>query len=627
MSPALFSNDSIVQLIGEDLNVAIQEAETNPAILDDLTPERVEEEGNASLGPTCRSTSGLNEEGNVLGSSVKAHHELNQLNQSAEMPMGCELVSMSVGRVAMGPGETGLNSKVLLEPIVIEEFECASDEEIDHEGCVRSAEQDVSIAIHSDCESERDKLKGDLRKDYYWDSEGPNNVAAEEIPNLLGRFKCESFLTNEAQNGKIWLLWKSAVSVQWLAASNQFVSVKIEENGHVYVLTIVYTKCTQLERKMLWEDLEASGCGNLPWLICGDFNIIKNDSERRGSHPRPFAAMEDFNMYIHNDSWLDMSSKSPSMTWCNGRGGLARYWVLARTTSDHSPLVIQMGDDPFRYGPGPFRFQFMWTDHSDFLRLVESVCRLEATEVIVSQLEHRIEGLEVQLQTCFSQEDDNALLKTKMDLSTWLDREDTRLAHLAKKSWLKDGDRNSKFYHAYLNAKNHAKIKEMRLVASTCLNSPFEIHKVVVDYFNNFLGVGGFRDLPNLSDLIDPVITIDENMVLCQAPSLNEIKDALFNIFIDSSPGPDGFGSGFYRVCWDLVKDDLLGAISDFFHCKSLPRFYIASFIVVIPKVDKPSGFDKFRLISLCSVIYKICTKIIVSRLTNLLSKIISQEQ
>ncbi|KAF5478473.1 hypothetical protein F2P56_005031 [Juglans regia] len=468
----------------------------------------------------------------------------------------------------------------------------------------------------------------------------------DKIPNFLGRFNCDLYLTNEEQHGKIWLLWNSTVSVHWLAGSNQFMSVKIEENGHVFVLTIVYAKCTQLERKMLWEDLEASGCGNLPWVICGDFNIIKNDSERRGGHPRPFAAMEDFNLCIHNNGWLDMCAKGPSMTWCNGQGGLARCWarldrcfidsnflncfpnvffqVLARTTSDHSPLVIQMGEDPFRYGPSPFRFQFMWSDHSDFFRLVESVWNAEGhgvglanlshklkrvkvalrdwnrsifgrTDFIINQLEDRIAVLENRLQTCFNIDDDKDLLQTNLDLSIWRDREDTRLAHMVKKSWLQDGDQNSKFYHAFLNAKNHKRIKEMRLVDGSCLNTPYDIHNAAVDYFKNFLGVGGTRELPNLSDLISHVITEDENLALCRAPSLEDIKDALFSIPIDSSPGPDGFGSGFYRVCWDLVKDDLLTAISDFFLNNSFPIFYTASFIVLIPKVDKPSGFDKLH--------------------------------
>lgn len=43
--------------------------------------------------------------------------------------------------------------------------------------------------------------------------------------------------------------------------------------------------------------------------------------------------------------------------------------------------------------------------------------------------------------------------------------------------------------------------------------------------------------------------------------------------------------------------------------------------------MDNPKGFDKFRPISLCSVFYKVCTKILVSRLSPLLSRFISEEQ
>lgn len=50
--------------------------------------------------------------------------------------------------------------------------------------------------------------------------------------------------------------------------------------------------------------------------------------------------------------------------------------------------------------------------------------------------------------------------------------------------------------------------------------------------------------------------------------------------------------------------------------------------MVIIPKVHQPSGFDKFRPIStLCSVIYKICSKIIVAQFARLLPREISQEQ
>lgn len=67
-------------------------------------------------------------------------------------------------------------------------------------------------------------------------------------------------------------------------------------------------------------------------------------------------------------------------------------------------------------------------------------------------------------------------------------------------------------------------------------------------------------------------------------------------------------------------------ASRDFFYGATLPTFYSSSYIVLIPKVPDPKNFGRFRPISLCSVAYKNFSKILVNRLTSLLSKLISQE-
>lgn len=64
-------------------------------------------------------------------------------------------------------------------------------------------------------------------------------------------------------------------------------------------------------------------------------------------------------------------------------------------------------------------------------------------------------------------------------------------------------------------------------------------------------------------------------------------------------------------------------AVHDFFRGGFIPREFTSSFLVLILKVENPRSFDKFRPISLCSVFYKICTKILVSRLSSLLPRII----
>lgn len=70
--------------------------------------------------------------------------------------------------------------------------------------------------------------------------------------------------------------------------------------------------------------------------------------------------------------------------------------------------------------------------------------------------------------------------------------------------------------------------------------------------------------MPDLSELIEATVIEDEAHKLCASPTEMEVKEATFAIPIDSSPGPDEFGSGFFTKCWDIVKDDVILAIQEF---------------------------------------------------------------
>jgi hypothetical protein len=106
-----------------------------------------------------------------------------------------------------------------------------------------------------------------------------------------------------------------------------------------------------------------------------------------------------------------------------------------------------------------------------------------------------------------------------------------------------------------------------------------------------------------------------------------EVRTALFQMHPSKAPGVDGLTAGFFQRHWELVKPVVVPAVLQFLSGGDLPDDLNDTAIVLIPKVRNPQSIKQYRPISLCTVIYKLCTKVIALRLRPVLEDTISQEQ
>jgi len=145
----------------------------------------------------------------------------------------------------------------------------------------------------------------------------------------------------------------------------------------------------------------------------------------------------------------------------------------------------------------------------------------------------------------------------------------------------------------------------------------------VQDYSNRFL-TGNHITTTITERMLAPIITEAENRHLISIPDMSEVKAALFSIDSSKTLGPDGFGPGFFKQYWDLVKNNFFNCIVEFFEKGKLLRQINHTFLALIPKRDNPSETQHFRQISLCNTVYKTIFKILVSRLRSLLDRLVS---
>lgn len=114
---------------------------------------------------------------------------------------------------------------------------------------------------------------------------------------------------------------------------------------------------------------------------------------------------------------------------------------------------------------------------------------------------------------------------------------------------------------------------------------------------------------------------------MCKEIALEEVEKTLELFAKEKSPGPDGWTVELFLHFFDMMGDEILQMVEYTREQGHVSGALNATFITLIPKVSDPKTFGDFRPISLCNLVYKIVSKIIVGRLKPVLSKFITPEQ
>lgn len=123
-----------------------------------------------------------------------------------------------------------------------------------------------------------------------------------------------------------------------------------------------------------------------------------------------------------------------------------------------------------------------------------------------------------------------------------------------------------------------------------------------------------------------PRFVIEEDFEeLHQAITPTELEYVLWWFMKYKSPDPNGWTIELFLNFYELIRRDLLAVVEK---CLTIGQLYDAfncTFIALTHKLDDPSSFADYCLISLCNVIYNMIAKIIANRIRPILSCHISK--
>ena len=149
---------------------------------------------------------------------------------------------------------------------------------------------------------------------------------------------------------------------------------------------------------------------------------------------------------------------------------------------------------------------------------------------------------------------------------------------------------------------------------------------LAVEYFQSLFNTN--CNSFNFPEIICKKVISEEGKFFLNTPlTPDEIKNALWSISEDSTPGPDGFNSKFYKVHWEKLNELCISSMQHIFETGKIINEINHCVISLIPKVKSPKEMSDYRPISCCNTIYKTLSKILCNRMKLVINDLISDNQ
>jgi hypothetical protein len=390
--------------------------------------------------------------------------------------------------------------------------------------------------------------------------------------------------------------------------------------------------------------------------------------------------MNQFKECLDDCGLVDLGYTGPMFTWSNRQQGDALVRVrldravengdfttvfddcvvenIITTTSDHFAVLVRLQ----KFGVAPeiravqsgFKFEADWLRAPDYREFLERTWAdtsngphsLQSTwaslKSVASSLQEwsihsfgqvrkEIRKLERQLKAIRLAPWNSDVLanahRVERRLCELFEREEIMARQRSRVEWLKEGDRNTAFFHARASARRRTnRIRALVKEDGSRCEELSEIKDMTATFYGN-LFTSEPCDSEVVVDSIQSKVTSEMNESLTKPYSDAEIKTALFQMGLTKAPGPDGFPALFYQTHWDFLKTDICSAVRGFLLGEEILEGFCDSVIVLIPKVTNPEHLKNFRSISLCNVLYKIASKVLANRLKMILPVVISEHQ
>nr|XP_009782875.1 PREDICTED: uncharacterized protein LOC104231559 [Nicotiana sylvestris] len=380
----------------------------------------------------------------------------------------------------------------------------------------------------------------------------------ERYRNKIGLAQAISNVSN-----KIWAFIDEVFEVVVMYNMVQQLTLRLfhTEKHAEFVLTLIYAKCDAIERIELWDSLyEMARDMDAPWLVGGDFNVIWDEEEKFGGLPVSLNEIDDFRHCVNTCNLFDLVFKGSIFTWWNGRAEedcifkrldrcLANLQFqqtfpgikvqhLSKTGSDHS-LMYPKCDIETLPIKKPFKFLNFWVEYATFKDVVKEnwTADFNIFEKIAS-MEEVVMVHEAEFEANPTRMNRERLQNVQAELIKCLALEEKYWQQKEGMTWFKEGDRNTKFFHAQVRGRRkRLQLNRIQNSGGTWIEEEQEIAEKAIKFYEEQFTEAATPLSFDIIEHVPNLVNTEQNAELIKQPTKEEVKVPVLGLNGDSAGG------------------------------------------------------------------------------------------
>ncbi|CAA0815770.1 Unknown protein, partial [Striga hermonthica] len=376
---------------------------------------------------------------------------------------------------------------------------------------------------------------------FFFLSETKNNgTYVKSVSRKLGFTDRHYIVDPRGQSGGLLLLWHQDVNIINVVSKDFYIAVNYSLNHEDQGWGVfVYMSTDKRTREAQWMILEEDrySWGEV-WFSIGDWNSICAKEGKKRGRPRKDRSFDGFNKFISNMEMEEIGMEGHQFTWGNNRDtegyveekldrAFASFeWLsshpnakvlnVIRTASDHSLLILNAGSQESRC-KRRFAFDRRWISKEGFAEVVQKAWSIPQSGTPFFRLKEKVKQTRIALLIWSSKfksqnqekiaalsnkleeireagradnwEEWNSVSKELKDAYTY---EEKFWAQKARVQWLKEGDSNTKFFHAYsMSRRRQNAISRLITDANRVYSSRRDIENHITTYYSSLFSSEG----------------------------------------------------------------------------------------------------------------------------------------